>query len=653
MKINSRYLIKTKNGFQKFLGIQKSNEYNGLKITFNDNTEVKCTYTHRIESETGFILAKDIKVNDVFNDKTVVKIEPIQGDFYDPVEVENGNTYSCNGLEHHNCSVICMDECAWVPASKFSATMDAILPAQSAMSWKKNIFISTPNGMNHFYDMVMGSRKRKVLYDLSESDISKLKDKVLSKKDNGNGLFDVTIDKPSNNMALFEMDWQDVPRYNSKGQRISPNEFKEDIVAKNGLTFFNQNYACVNFFTQINIYNTVNRVHKTVKIGELYGKDCSNILIQTQSGFSHFDGIRKLFVSKTLKFFFNNTFIEVSENHRFIIFGKEVFAKTLKVGDTLQTLSETVIITKIETVSEPTDVYDVLETNDHSYITNGVISHNCDFIGSSYTLVSADSLKRFTPKDPIQIIANRLKVFEEPQKGHKYIMGVDPAKFGADSFAIQILDVSTFPFIQVASARLPNENFQIMPEFLYDWGEYYNEAFLIIENNDGAGTYINTVLHTDYEYENLFFEKTFDTYKNHSKTKIEPGFRTNVRNRALILDVLKLLIDNQKLIVNDAETIKEFNTFVLKNNKYQADDGFHDDLIMALGIALALFGDSKNFENISEMTKKLYSNDSGIEFTDYLCLGSFDDFSDSESFSEQNTIDPLETFELNGNFKTW
>ena len=74
---------------------------------------------------------------------------------------------------------------------------------------------------------------------------------------------------------------------------------------------------------------------------------------------------------------------------------------------------------------------------------------------------------------------------------------------------------------------------------------------------------------------------------------------------------------------------------------------------MELGIALALFGDSKNFENISEMTKKLYSNDSGIDFTEYLCLGSFDDFSDSESFSEQNTIDPLETFELNGDFKTW
>ena len=644
----SDFEVLTSNGFKDFNNVVFKGQKKGLVIK-TKNHSISVTENHKFYINGNFVYAKDLNLKDKIQTdnglEEITEILETNDSYYDLINVSDGHHFTANGIEVSNC--------AWLPANKFSATMDSILPSQSAMSWKKNIFISTPNGMNHFYDLVMGSRKRKVLYDLSEEQIQNLKDKVLSKKDNGNGLFDVTIDKPSNNMALFEMDWQDVPRYNSKGQKITPNEFKDDIVAKNGLTFFNQNYACAGFSTNIYVYDTLNNEYKEIAIGELFGKDCSNLLIQTQSGFSPFDGIRKLFVPKIIKIFFNNTSIEVSENHKFIIFGKEVLAKTLKVGDSLQTLTETVIISKIETIEKQTDVYDVLETNDHSYITNGVISHNCDFIGSSYTLVSADSLKRFTPKDPLQVIANRLKVFEEPQKGHKYIMGVDPAKFGADSFAIQILDVSTFPFIQVASARLPNENFQIMPEFIYDWGEYYNEAFLIIENNDGAGTYINTVLHTDYEYENLFFEKTFDTYKNHSKTKIEPGFRTNVRNRALILDVLKLLIDNQKLIVNDAETIKEFNTFVLKNNKYQADDGFHDDLIMALGIALALFGDSKNFENISEMTKKLYSNDSGIEFTDYLCLGTFDDFSDSESFSEQNTIDPLETFELNMDFKTW
>lgn len=393
-------------------------------------------------------------------------------------------------------SLLVMDEVAWVSAQKFYDTCDAILPSQSAMSWKKNIFISTPHGMNHFYDLVEGARKRKILYDLTQEQIDSLNKKILNIKDAGEGKFDVTIDEPSNNYALFEMDWREVPRYNTKGNRISPDEFKDKVISKDGLQVFLQNYAC-------------------------------------------------------------------------------------------------------------------------------------SFLGSSHTLISSDSIKRFKAKDPETILSNKLNVFEEPQPHHKYIMGVDPAKYGTDSFSIQVIDVTTFPFVEVAAAKLPDENFQKMPAYLYEWGKWYNEAFMIIENNDGAGTYANTVLHTDYEYENLYFEKTFNVYKNQSKTKVEAGFRTNVKNRALILDTLKLLIDNQKLIINDINTIKEFNTFVLKNGKFQADDGFHDDMIMALCIALAPFADAKNFDNIRELTDKMYGSDSSeTDFTDFLCIGSFDDGSD-------------------------
>ena len=349
-------------------------------------------------------------------------------------------------------------------------------------------------------------------------------------------------------------------------------------------------------------------------------------LIKTRSGYSEFKGVRKIAAEGVLRISYNGTHIDVSEDHRFMVFSREVRASALKVGDILQTESGAAIITDITRMEGGRDVYDVLETTDHTYITNGIVSHNCEFLGSTLTLISSDSIKRFKPKEPVMILANKLRVFEEPKPGHKYIMGVDPAKFGSDSFSIQVIDVTTFPFIEAAAAKLPDENFQKMPAYIYEWAKWYNEAFLIIENNDGAGTYANTVLHTDYEYENLYFEKTFNTYKNESKTKVEPGFRTNVKNRALILDAMKLLIDNQKLVIYDINTIKEFNTFVLKNNKFQADDGFHDDMIMALCIALAPFADAKNFDNIKELTDKMYSSDSSeTDFTDFLCIGSFDD----------------------------
>lgn len=403
----------------------------------------------------------------------------------------------------YSISLLVVDECAWIPPNKFHDMCDSLLPSQSAMSWKKNIFISTPNGMNHFYDLVEGARKRKVLYSLTKEEIENLSSEVLSTKEISSGLYDVTVNEPANNHALFEMDWREVPRYNSKGELIDPEKFRDDTIAKFGEMYFLQNFQC-------------------------------------------------------------------------------------------------------------------------------------SFIGSSFTLVSAESLRRFRAKDPEMILSNRLKVFEEPVPGHKYIMGVDPAKFGADCFAVQVLDITQFPFVQAACARLPDENFQTMPSYIYEWGKWYNEALLIIENNEGAGTYVATVMQTDYEYENLYYEKIFGMYKHNSKMKVEPGFRTTVRNRGLILNVLKLLIDNQRLVINDAETIKEFNTFVLKNSKFQADDGFHDDMVMSLAISLAMFSDSKNFENIMELVSKIYSNSSeNVDFTDYLCLGAFDDGSDDseeESF---------------------
>ena len=59
---------------------------------------------------------------------------------------------------------------------------------------------------------------------------------------------------------------------------------------------------------------------------------------------------------------------------------------------------------------------------------------------------------------------------------------------------------------------------------------------------------------------------------------------------------------------------------------------------MCLGIVFAPFTNTKNFEDMNSLIKGMYSNES-VEFTDYLTIGNFDDFTDesyenyeSESF---------------------
>lgn len=354
--------------------------------------------------------------------------------------------------------------------------------------------------------------------------------------------------------------------------------------------------------------------------------------IETANGYSNFDGIRKKEVSEILKISLKNGDITVSKDHRFVVYGKEVFAHTLKIGDILisKDLNPSRII-NIELIKEKTEVYDILNTDDHTYIANNIVNHNCSFIGSSETLVSAEALESFKSKEPIITWDSKLKIYQEPEPKHKYIMAVDPSKCYGDAFAVHIIDITAKPFIQAASAQLFNENFQRMPIFLDEWGRRYNNAFMIIENNEGAGTFVAVMLKNDYEYPNLFYDKTYNKMTPLGKLNKEPGFRTTTKSRNLILDTLKLFLDNKLLLLNDSATIQELYTFVAINGKYQAEDGYHDDMVMALAVAFAPFCNSRNFDDMSKIIDTLYDDTvvAGTLIGEHLAIGNFDDYCDS------------------------
>lgn len=421
------------------------------------------------------------------------------------IEGENGtriltDATSGDSFRGSTMNVVVVDEAAYVAATKWESFVDSVLPSQSSLAWKKTIFISTPNGLNHFYSMVKDSKKRKVIENVQESEIAEIKKKetVLDTVKNKYGTFDVQIDKPSNDMELITVDWRKVPRYDRKGNLIDPETFKQQVIDRDGLQFFLQAYAC-------------------------------------------------------------------------------------------------------------------------------------EFLGSSHTLISGDVLKEIEsvkPKDRIFVQGTEefVKIYEEPLENHKYILSVDPAKDGRDYFALHMIDVTKFPFKQVASGRLQID-YLLMPNFLYDFANSYNTAFTIIENNEGAGQSIADTLKRDFEYENLYYDRTGNKFKNY------PGFRTTTKSRAQLLETLKLLIENKKLEICDADTILELQRFILVKKKFQAEEGFHDDLVMSLAIAFCLFNDIQNFEDFKEVTKSIYS-ESETDFADYITIGNFDDGNPETEFDE-------------------
>ena len=62
------------------------------------------------------------------------------------------------------------------------------------------------------------------------------------------------------------------------------------------------------------------------------------------------------------------------------------------------------------------------------------------------------------------------------------------------------------------------------------------------------------------------------------------GVNTDKKTKRIGCATLKSLLVENKLLINDIDTISELSTFIEVRDSYQADDGYHDDLVMGLVI---------------------------------------------------------------------
>ena len=60
-----------------------------------------------------------------------------------------------------------------------------------------------------------------------------------------NHWYDITqgAEKGTNGFNLYDLDWRRVPRFDAKNNQMTPEEFREKIVKRFGILYFNQNYA--------------------------------------------------------------------------------------------------------------------------------------------------------------------------------------------------------------------------------------------------------------------------------------------------------------------------------------------------------------------------------------------------------------------------
>jgi len=254
---------------------------------------------------------------------------------------------------------------------------------------------------------------------------------------------------------------------------------------------------------------------------------------------------------------------------------------------------------------------------------------DCDFIGSQNTLIETSKLKSLVFRPP-KHSSNGLDVHKHVENDHDYVIVVDVSRgIGGDYSAFSVFDVTQIPYVQVAKYRSQGITPIVYPSVIEATAKHYNNAYILVEIND-AGIVVADSLISDYEYENMlavsFKGRSGQQVNGGFGKKVQSGVRTTSPIKRFGCANLKEMIERDKLIVNDFETISELTTFVARKDSYGAEDGKHDDLAMTL-VLFAWLIDQPYFKELTDtdVRKQLQEENEGSLIEDILPFGFIDD----------------------------
>ena len=236
--------------------------------------------------------------------------------------------------------------------------------------------------------------------------------------------------------------------------------------------------------------------------------------------------------------------------------------------------------------------------------------HECEFIGSQNTLISPTKLKELSYSTPLSK-TQCLSIYEEPHPDKIYMITVDCSHGqGLDYSTFSVFDCTQFPYKQVCTYRDKSIDPTIFPTYIYNAAKKYNDAFVLVENNDIGAAIVNS-LHADLEYENIFSTLSMGRGGQQISSGFKKGAKLGVRTTSALKKVacanLKSLVENNKLLIRDFDTISELNTFVADKQSFSAEEGSNDDMVMTL-VLFSWLNNQPLFKDLTnvDIRKKLF-----------------------------------------------
>jgi hypothetical protein len=224
-----------------------------------------------------------------------------------------------------------------------------------------------------------------------------------------------------------------------------------------------------------------------------------------------------------------------------------------------------------------------------------------DFLTSGQSVVDPQILQWY--KDELveapveeQGIDRGFWVWRQPDYTKEYIVVADVARGdGSDFSACQVFEVEDMEQVAEYKGQLGTTDYG---NFLIEVATKYNDALLVVENNNIGWATIQTII--DRGYKNLFYQskdlqvvdvehQINNKYRQQDRSMV-PGFSTTLKTRPLVIAKMEEYTREKLVKLHSNRLIDELFVFIYKSgvtqSKAEAMQGYNDDLVMSYSIAL-------------------------------------------------------------------
>ena len=242
---------------------------------------------------------------------------------------------------------------------------------------------------------------------------------------------------------------------------------------------------------------------------------------------------------------------------------------------------------------------------------------DCDFSTSGDIVFYPEYIEFYEKtyiKEPLERRGTdrNLWVWEPCDYSRTYMVLADVARGdGKDHSAFHIIDVENNVQVAEYKGQLGTKEYG---HLLVGVATEYNEALLVIENNSIGWSTIQTVI--DRGYTNLYYspksgevraDSYFEQYMDTSK--MTPGFTMSSRTRPMIISKFQESLSDKGVTFQSKRLLEEMRTFIWKNGRPEAQQGYNDDLVMSFAMGQYMRDTAFKYKQHGmDLTKNMLNN---------------------------------------------